>query len=137
MDRKEFLSLMGMATAGVALAPYLVSCKKTDSLTQKINVNFTLDLNNPLNASLKANGGSVYSNGVIVARTMTGSYIAVASTCTHQGATVNYDGSHNEFVCYAHGSVFSSNGGVVNGPASSPLQQLNTSLTGSSLKVYS
>ena len=136
MDRKEFLFLLGMTTAGVALAPYLVSCKKQNN-NSTLNINFTLNLDDAANSALKANGGYLVKNGVIVARTMTGSYIAVASTCTHQGATVNYDGSHNEFVCYAHGSVFSSNGGVVNGPASSPLQQLNTSLTGSSLKVYS
>ena len=134
MDRKEFLFLLGMTTAGVALAPYLVSCKKQNN-NSTLNINFTLNLDDAANSALKANGGYLVKNGVIVARTTQGNYIAVAAACTHQGYTVYYDGA--EFVCPAHGSVFSNSGSVVYGPASSNLQQFKTSLTGNLLKVSS
>ena len=135
MDRKEFLALIGLTAGGFVLASQLSSCQKTD--TSPLSVDFVLNLTDPANSALNTNGGYLFDQGVIVARTMSGTYIAVAAACTHQGRTVEYDGSNNMFHCPAHGSNFSNSGSVINGPASSPLQQMKTTLTGTSLLVYS
>jgi cytochrome b6-f complex iron-sulfur subunit len=139
MDRKEFLSLVGLGSAALALTYCFGGCQPQNSGVPNAptNVNFTLDLANAAYSALESNGGYIYSNGVIVARTVSGDYVAVSKYCTHAGGTVVYDSRVNNFYCPVHGSVFSTNGSVVNGPASIPLVKYNTSLTGTSLRVYS
>ncbi len=134
MDRKEFLSQVGIG-ALVALIPACVSglsgCKKTDTTTK---IDFTLDTST---GALATNGGYLISNGVIVARTNTGLFIAVSAACTHAGTSVNYNSSANNFVCPNHGAQFTSSGAVTQGPATTNLTKYNTTLSGTSLHVYS
>jgi len=138
MDRKEFLSTLGLGAAALACSYCLAGCKPLDNpITAPTNVDFTLDLTSPANAALNKNGGYIYQSGVIVARTTSGSYVAVSQTCTHAGGTVEYIASTNDFFCPSHGSNFATNGSVVNGPASSPLTRYTTVLTGTSLRVHS
>ena len=144
MERKEFINAIGMGTASLLLATCFGACSKGSTSdngvtgptpTPPSNVDFTLDLNQLSNANLANSGGFVYSNGVIVARTTTGSYIAVAMACTHQGTTLVYEGNNNRFYCNNHGSTFSNSGVVNNGPASTNLKQYTTTLTGNMLRV--
>jgi cytochrome b6-f complex iron-sulfur subunit len=137
MDRKEFLSLIGIGAVGIACSYCLTGCSPQDSITAPTNVNFTLDLTAASNAPLKTVGGYIYANGIIVTRLEDGSYDALSQTCTHQGGTVYYNPASNIFVCPVHGSEFSTGGAVVNGPATSPLAKYKTSLSGNSLRVYS
>lgn len=134
MDRKEFLTLTGMSLGAFVLATCGIGCKKEEESTTK---DFTLDLNASANAALKNNGGSVVSEGVIIARTNTGNYIAVASACTHQGTTINYESSNSRFKCPNHGAIFNESGGVVSGPANKALTQYKTELNGTNLRVFS
>jgi len=139
MDRKEFLSVLGLGAAAVACEICLGGCNNPNAgmnITAPTNVDFTLDLTNPAWAGLAAAGGYVYNGGVIVAHA-SGGYVAVSQACTHQGSTILFDASNNTFFCPAHGSRFSLTGGVLNGPAGSPLGTYKTSLTGNSLRVYS
>lgn len=137
MKRKQFLSLVAMgATAGIAM-PVLDSCSKSSNLPSTGGgVDFTIDLNNSSYTALNSNGGYVLKNGVIIARLAGGNIVALSSTCTHAGCTVNFDGS-STFPCPCHGSVFSSSGSVLNGPAFQPLTRYNTQLSGTSLRIYS
>lgn len=138
MDRKEFLSLLGLSSAALAVSYCLGGCQPMNNgPTAPTNVNFTLDLTNPAYSALNSNGGYIYNGGVIVARTVAGSYVAVSQYCTHAGGTVNYNSSSNDFYCPVHGSFFSTNGSVISGPAPSALVKYNTSLSGTSLRVYS
>ena len=105
--------------------------------TAPTNVNFTLDLTNSANSALNSNGGYIYNGGVIVARTVNGSYVAVSQYCTHAGGTVVFDSRIDEFYCPVHGSVFSKSGSVAGGPAPSALVVYHTSLSGTSLRVFS
>lgn len=132
MDRKEFISLVGMS-AGALLLGCVSSCKKEDATPA--TVDFTLDLSLAENIALNTNGGSRIVSGVIVAKTLAGNYIAVSSACTHQGTTVNFDSANNRFNCPNHGSNFSTTGTVLNGPASTALKQYTVTLTGTSLRV--
>lgn len=138
MDRKEFLSQVGFGVAAL-LVPVCIggvsSCSKESTTpSTPSNVDFTLDVST---GALAANGGYLVSNGVIVARTTSGSFIAVSAACTHEGTNVYYSSSNNNFICPNHGAKFSTSGSVTQGPASKSLTQYKTTLSGTSLRVYS
>jgi cytochrome b6-f complex iron-sulfur subunit len=138
MDRKEFLASLGIGAAFFAFSTCVNGCNVANPVdSAPTNVDFTLDLTASANAALKTNGGYIYKDGIIVAKTISGDYVAVYSACTHEGTTVSYDSSGNRFHCPSHGSNFFTNGSVINGPATQALHQYNTALTGNSLRVYS
>jgi cytochrome b6-f complex iron-sulfur subunit len=139
ISRKDFLSQVGAGAAFLLLPACLTSCNKNSttpatSSGSTASVDFTIDVST---GTLSKNGGSLIKSGVIVARTSAGAFIAVASACTHQGTNVQYTSSSNDFVCPSHGATFDANGKVLSGPASTQLQKFNTTLTGTSLRVFS
>lgn len=137
MNRKEFL--IGFSTAGIAMASCLGGCSKNVSsgTTAPSNVDFTLDLTQSANAALLNNGGYIYKDGVLVARTLAGAYIAVQQVCTHESVSVAYQPNSHRFYCDGHGATFSESGVVTGGPAPRALKTYNTSLTANSLRIYS
>jgi cytochrome b6-f complex iron-sulfur subunit len=141
MDRKDFLNSIGISAATFALIN-CIGCKKNDGssssdTTGPKGLNFSFDLSLTANAALLSNGGFLVSNGVIVARTNKGGYIAVQRSCTHESYTLTYQSTTSRFYCPNHGATFSENGAVTNGPASRSLSVYNTQLTGTTLKIYS
>ena len=143
MERKEFLTLIGLGSASALASVCLASCSKSSSAgdsnvpSAPANVNTTLDLTLPANAALGTPGGYIYTGGVIVAKTMAGAFIAVSQTCTHQGSAVRYEGANQRFYCSNHGATFSNTGAVTGGPAPTALKQYNTSLAGNILTIFS
>ncbi len=135
MERKEFLSMIGMSLGAFTIGSRMQSCKKISPAPAAPVVDFTLNLADPAYAALGHNGGYLYNNGVIVARTNTGTYIAVSEFCTHKGSPVIYEAAGNDFFCNSHGASYSSIGAVTGGPAPSALKQYTTTLTGTSLRV--
>lgn len=143
MDRKDFFKLMGGSAATVLMFNCL-GCSKGSSdpgtnsaVTGPTGIDFTLDLSATANASLATNGGYLVSQGVLVARTSAGAYIAVQQSCTHESYALVYQGGSARFYCNNHGSAFTEKGVVVNAPANRNLTVYNTTLTGTSLRVYS
>lgn len=138
MDRKSFLSSLGLSAGTVLVASCLGGCSKPDSPgsgSTPATVDFTLDLSQPANAALRTAGGYLYSNGVIVAKTLAGDIIAVSQTCTHQGVSVQFVGSNNSFFCPGHGAGFSTSGAVINGPATTSLKKYTVTITGNSVRI--
>jgi cytochrome b6-f complex iron-sulfur subunit len=140
MDRKDFLSQVGVGAAAF-LAPIclggIAGCGKSskDSTpSAPSNVDFTLDVSS---GALASNGGYLVSQGILVARTNSGTFLAVSAACTHEGTSVTYNAANNNFVCPNHGAKFSSSGMVTLGPATTNLKSYNTSLTNSTLRIYS
>lgn len=145
MERKEFLSLLSGASASLLMMGCLGSCTKKDDPDMQPNQSgsgtpakkdFTLNLDETGNASLKTKGNALVKNSVIIAYTNAGDYIAVDAACTHQGATIEYQASDSRFHCPSHGSNFKESGAVINGPATSALKQYKTALTGNNLRIY-
>jgi len=141
MDRKDFLASIGISAATFALIN-CAGCSKSSNYPSgdtsgPTGINFTLDLTLSANSALTANGGYLVSNGVIVARNNSGSFVAVQRSCTHESYGLIYQGSANRFYCANHGATFSENGNVTNGPASRSLTTYHTQLTGTSLRIYS
>lgn len=62
----------------------------------------------------------------LIARTGTDTFSALTAICTHEACTVS-GFTAGQFVCPCHGSRFNTTGGVINGPATRPLQQYPTS----------
>lgn len=135
MNRKEFLSRLGMGAAFVLTTGCLGSCKK-DTVTPQ-NKDFTLDLTDNAYAPLKNNGGYVITNDVVVARTLDGNYAAATVICSHeQQKCISYT-SNNEWECAAHGARFSLNGGGLNSKGGKGLKTYQTALNGTTLRVFS
>ena len=138
MDRRQFLTALGIGAAATAFIVSLDSCSKTSGVgAAPTNVNFTIDLSNSANSALLTNGGYIYQDNIIVAKTVKGNFIALSMICTHQGCTVQYNSSGDGLTCPCHGSTFNDTGQVTGGPAPSALQTYKTTLTGNSLRVYS
>jgi len=136
MDRKEFLSQLGIGAAGLVLFGCMGGCEKDTVPAAPSNVNITLDLTSTTYSKLLTPGQFAYTtNGIIVAQTKAGDYIAVSQYCTHQGVTVEFLSASSDFFCTAHGSKFSSTGSVINGPASSALKQYTVTKTGTNLVI--
>ena len=136
ISRKEFLNQVGLGAAAL-IAPVclggLSACSE-NSVAPTGDVDFTVDISS---GSLATNGGSLVENGIIIARTSSGSFLAVSAACTHEGATVNFNSGSSEFICPRHGAKFSSTGRVIAGPTNRDLARYNTSLTGTKLRVFS
>jgi cytochrome b6-f complex iron-sulfur subunit len=101
-------------------APALTSVNGTVGDGGRIRV--TIDASSPLNtvggAALIRASGSNY----LASRTGQDSFTVLTAVCTHEGCTV--EGFRNStYVCPCHGSVYSTSGAVINGPATQPLRQ--------------
>ncbi len=144
MERNKFFSTLGISAGMLFLAPMMSSCSKSlDNSTPTPGgntsaVDFTLDLTSSAYAMLNSNGGSVVKDNIIIARTSSGAYVAVTSICSHaQYNPISFESAASRFHCPNHGSNFSTDGSVINGPALKALTKYNTQLTGTSLRIYS
>ncbi len=137
MTRKEFISQVG-AGAALLLLPACITglsaCQKKNKKKEEKAVDFTIDVSS---GPLSLNGGSLIKDGVIVARTNGGVYLAIDAACSHEGTTINFVASSNSFACPNHGAKFDAGGNVTQGPASKTLKSYTTNLNGSSLRVFS
>jgi Rieske Fe-S protein len=154
LTRKEFFVKTAQGVAILSLPTIFVSF--LDSCNQPTNpntgngsalptiqgsvsngtVSITVD-----SASVLAKTGSaaivVFSSGtLLVDHPSTNTFVAISSTCTHQGCTIsNFDSGSNQFVCTCHGSRFDLNGKVVQGPANSNLQSFQTQFSNNILTI--
>lgn len=96
--------------------------------TSKGAINFTLDLTNATYAKLKTVGESVIVGSVILANAK-GTLVALSKVCTHEGTTIGYRSTQNDFLCSNHGSEFSTTGAVEVGPAIRALTVYNAKLS--------
>lgn len=137
MHRKDFLSTFSVSLAAVC-AGCLAACSKGNSVSAAAppeNVNFNIDLA----GELLNVGDSKQVSAVLVVRLAAGnvpaSFTAVQVACTHQGTSIRYVASQNQFVCPLHGSIFTTTGAVVQGPATKALKQYTVAVNNNTLNV--
>jgi Rieske Fe-S protein len=120
----------GNSTSG-SNAPQLSTVSGTvNGSTVTVNV----DASSPLNTVGNAAIVNTSRGGLLVARTAQTTFTALTATCTHEGCTVS--GYQNgSYVCPCHGSQFSTNGAVLNGPASRPLTSYATNFVPPTLTI--
>lgn len=145
IDRKEFMRKVGMSIGGIILLNCLQSCSDSEipdpiGPTNTGKLDITLDLSKSDYSKLNSKGSYVVvtSSKVIVAHALDDSFIAVQSTCTHEGTTLQYQSNSNDFYCPNHGSTFSSTGAVTKSPATTALKKYNVSYdaTANTLRVF-
>ena len=140
MKRRQFLYRFAAGAGAVASAPFILdSCMKDNtspgySSGSNASLPLTLDLTSSNYSSLKNTGGSVIVDNIIVVNE-NGNYIALSSICTHQGCSVVYSRSGDEFICPCHGSIFATSGSVLQGPAATPLKKYTVQLSGTKLTI--
>lgn len=139
IKRHEFLKSLGLKGASL-LAVYcgassLSSCKN-ESVNPASGVDFTLDLNNATYSKLNTVGNYVIANGIVIARISSSAFAAVTQVCSHENkANVIYSGGG--FYCTQHGATFTTAGVGTNANGSKGIQAYKSTLTGTSLRIYS
>lgn len=147
MDRKTFINQMTGGLALTCVACMMQACSKEDTPPTGNNpggntnptpgTGIILTIN--LSTQLLAVNDFIVDKGVIVVRTATGnvptSFVAFYSACPHAGATITFVKNSSFFNCPAHGSNFSIDGNVVNGPATIALQKKTVEISGTTLNV--
>jgi Rieske Fe-S protein len=135
INRHEFLRKLGFAgsaLAAVYFSGHLQSC--TNDRVSPAPTNLTLDLTSSENAALKNNGGYVIRQGVVIARSNTGAYIAATLTCSHEGKNqITYQTDH--FYCTAHGAKYDNNGKGLNSEGKKGIAVYVTSLAANILTI--
>ena len=139
MNRRDLVQKIVLGGTVLVLVPsVLQSCTKAPATDPggntpgtKINLDLTLSDYSALNTV----GGSKTVSNIIVINKGNGNFSALSNICTHQGCTVEYFSGAGNIHCPCHGSVFSTSGSVVIGPASSPLHSYQVSLTGNILTI--
>jgi len=137
MNRHEFFlhAITGIST--LLFSRSMAGCSDSADQPPAPGLDFTLNLSEQTNQALSAPGGYVVANGVLVAHTSGGEFVAVSAKCTHEGTLLVYKSAENQFYCPLDLSRFSMTGAVVSGPATQPLTRYKvTALNGAtSLRV--
>ncbi|MEM7061733.1 MAG: Rieske (2Fe-2S) protein [Cyanobacteria bacterium P01_B01_bin.77] len=150
MNRREFGNLMGLGLIATSLPIAIAACGPKEPVSEtpadgttpaggtaeKIDETPREDGFAALGtvADLDANGflskKAFIAGPVIVIRDPANadSLIALNSMCTHQGCGVEWE--DNAFACPCHGSKFSTDGSVTDGPASEPLAPYEVMIDG-------
>lgn len=146
-SRRKFLENAGLSLVlGTFGAAFFTSCSSTDDAnptTPPVNSNsgitvsgntVTIDL--AIQTALNASGSwLLVENARTLVANVNGAFVALTSVCTHSGCSDRWSFGSSRFTCTCHGSVFDASGRVLNGPASAPLQQFTTQVTGTSLRI--
>jgi nitrite reductase/ring-hydroxylating ferredoxin subunit len=74
-----------------------------------------------------------YSDEVFVIKNADNTFKAFKMSCTHKGVALKVE--NNELNCSAHGSKFSFEGKVTNGPAKTNLQEFEVEVKGNIVKI--
>ncbi|WP_204139683.1 ubiquinol-cytochrome c reductase iron-sulfur subunit [Halomicronema sp. CCY15110] len=149
MNRREFVNWMGVGALATSLPVALAACGGTAEAPVEETADETATTDAaPTEDGFEAIGtvaeldeaGALASSNfqgtqVVVTRSPDNpdTLIAVDSLCTHQGCTVDWDGS--AFACPCHASMFSTDGTVASGPASSPLPVYEAKIEGDQVLV--
>ncbi|WP_077400368.1 ubiquinol-cytochrome c reductase iron-sulfur subunit [Cellulophaga omnivescoria] len=147
MERKQFLRTLGAGAAFALTFPCLGGCSSDsdgnegDKKEIPTGVDFTLDLESDEASNLQTNGGFILKNDVVVVKNLEGEFVAATQICSHENYDqvrfANVDGGI--FYCDVHGSRFSQTGEPLNqvdSKAAKPLKVYQTTLTGSTLRVF-
>lgn len=139
MKRKEFLKTLGAGAAFAISYACLGGCS-TNNLDENTPIDpatgvlFTINLNDASSNALKNNGGYLIKNNVVIAKDMSGNFVAATVVCSHeQKKKVIFRNS--EFYCTAHGARFDLNGKGINSTGGNGIKIYETSLANNILSI--
>jgi Rieske Fe-S protein len=148
MKRNEFLTKLGIGAAIVCAGGLAAACSSgSNSPTPEPGpgpgptptLPFTLET-----SSLATVGSSTVKNGVLIGRInaadAASSFIALQSTCTHEGYALSFEAANERLHCNNHGSNFALDGSVINGPVTASgtataLKKYKVTLSGTTITI--
>ncbi|MBP9080707.1 MAG: Rieske (2Fe-2S) protein [Flavobacteriales bacterium] len=142
MERRSFLRLCGLASGAALVGGMLPGCMGVAHV-QAAPVNGVAAV--PLHAfTMERKGEQVVRRSIVVDvqglpapivvfRNGEHNHIALLMRCTHRGAELQLAGDRLD--CPAHGSVFSDQGEVMEGPADAPLRRFPVTASGTDLLI--
>ena len=142
-NRREFVkdALTGIGT--VAFGSFIMinqsSCSEgspTAPNDSNGETSITIDLSLSENNSLLTVGGALAlaaneldTSGMLLYRQSESTVKVYSRNCTHAGCTIGVFSSSGISSCQCHGSMFDTNGNVINGPAAIPLNQYSATIS--------
>ena len=142
-NRREFVkdALTGIGT--VAFGSFIMinqsSCSEgsaTAPTDSNGETSITIDLSLSENNSLLMVGGALAlaaneldTSGMLLYRQSESTVKVYSRNCTHAGCTIGGFSSSGISSCQCHGSMFDTNGNVINGPAAIPLNQYSATIS--------
>ena len=142
-NRREFVkdALTGIGT--VAFGSFIIinqsSCSDSGPTAPSDNngeTSITVDLSLSENSGLLTVGGALAlaaneldSSGMLLYRQSESTVKVYSRNCTHAGCTIGGFSSSGISSCQCHGSMFDTNGNVINGPAAIPLNQYSATIS--------
>ncbi len=139
MERRNFIkSSCNICLLGAAgfIAAQLSGCSPASFPVFKTDVNdkkITIPLSLFDKSSLQIVRPKNMFYDIAVQKREGNNYSALLLLCTHQQTQLTVTG--NGYSCSLHGSNFDKNGNVLKGPAETPLQHFNTSVSSSNLII--
>jgi cytochrome b6-f complex iron-sulfur subunit len=130
LTRRDFII---RSAAGVIAGGALISANKLEAFSKSKQTSKTSFIKSgddiiiklSDSPSLSKTGGNVRVNDeIILIRKSDSEFIAIKTICTHKGCDVELEGS--KFVCPCHGSEYTIDGTVTQGPAKKDLKKYET-----------
>ncbi len=140
MNRRELIRNIAAGTVTMFVVPAAFTSCEDDLPVPDDNNNppdgniLTIDLSNDKYSNLGPAGGFVKEGDLIIINTGD-EFVALSSICTHQGCGVSYSSEDNNLPCPCHGSVYSTSGSVLEGPAENPLRKYELSQDADTLTI--
>jgi len=129
ISRRDFIkrSAVGVVIGGAAISGLNLDAFSAQSSKKAVFKRSGDDLLVKLsdNPALGTVGGAVtVADDIMLIRTDESKFIAVSTICRHKGCTVELEGE--KFVCPCHGSEYTKEGKVTQGPAKTDLKAFET-----------
>lgn len=136
MERRKFFRNFAVGGSLLLTAPVLFNSCSDDSTDEKPPAGgITVDLTDPAFSALNTVGGYAYKGDIIIIRSTDTVYLALSKICTHSQCTVTYNSTNKNIPCPCHGSLYTTSGAVVNGPAPNPLKSYDVKKNGNILTL--
>jgi cytochrome b6-f complex iron-sulfur subunit len=144
MDRRAFLAWVGVGAIASSLPVAIAACISSSAATSTKKVTradgyIAVGSVRVLNQTGFIQNKKFASGPLLVVRDPASKtkLMAVNSTCTHKGCSVDWKAGTKEFVCPCHSSKFKADGSVKNGPAQKPLAKFIVKTEGDLILVKS
>lgn len=141
MDRREFIGWLSVGALANSLPVVLAACSSVQDRPQVVAKSPKIDRTARKDGFLVLGTVSDLSKqGIIIDQKKAAKPVAIVRnpdnknlcavnpTCTHQGCTVEWKADTKIFACPCHGSKFSCDGLVLQGPAEKPLESFEAKL---------
>ncbi|MCB0280709.1 MAG: Rieske 2Fe-2S domain-containing protein [Calditrichaeota bacterium] len=145
-NRLEFIKLCGKTAGKIAFGSFVLSgIQSCDNEMEATNPNLIVDISRPENSALQDVGSTLALDtnkidqlyGILLYRFDVNTIKAYSRRCTHANCVINPFSEFETDIsnCDCHGSKFNLSGNPVAGPAQTPLDQYQATLSGNTVTI--